>query len=128
MSSSWTPHDLQRVNASDELVIAVRRADGTLRSGVPIWVVCVDQHVYVRTWYRRPNGWFGHALRSRRAHIQVSDLRADVTIADLGEGTTELRGAIDNAYRTKYASNGSSTIVQMVSDTAAATTLRLEPE
>lgn len=95
---------------------------------MPIWVVCVDHHVYRRTWYRRPNGWFGHALHSHRARIRVPDLQADVTITDLGEGTTDLRARIDNAYRTKYAHHGHTATEQMVSNSAAATTLRLTPE
>jgi len=38
--------------------IAAKRADGTLRRWLPIWVVCIGEHVYVRTWYRRNTGWW----------------------------------------------------------------------
>ncbi len=54
-----------------ELRIRVRRADGTLRAAVPVWVVTAAAQVYVRTWYRRDTGWFGGVLRSRRARILV---------------------------------------------------------
>ncbi len=108
-----------------ELHIAVKRTDGTLRRWTPIWVVCADGQVYVRTWYRRDTGWFGHALRSRRARIRVPGLEADAAVEDVGEGTAGLRESIDAAYRNKYGSSGGSSMVEA---TAAATTLRLSPE
>jgi hypothetical protein len=48
--TTWSPEESQRIGESEELEIAVRRADGGLRRWVPIWVLCVDRHVYVRTW------------------------------------------------------------------------------
>jgi hypothetical protein len=87
--------------------------------------VCADKQVYVRTWYRRDTGWFGHALRSRRARVRVPGLETDVTVEDVGEGTAELTESIGTAYCAKYGSAGSTS---MVSASAAATTLRLTAE
>jgi len=78
MTATWIPEDLGRIDSADELEIAVKRADGTLQRWVPIWVVCVGEQVYVRTWHRRDTGWFGHALRSRRARIRVPGVEVDV--------------------------------------------------
>jgi hypothetical protein len=60
MTAAWSPEQLKRIGRAEELQIAAKRADGTLRRWVPIWVVCVGEQVFVRTWYRRDNGWFGH--------------------------------------------------------------------
>lgn len=125
MTATWSLHELQCIDTARELYIAVKRADGTRRHWTPVWVVCADNQVYVRTWYRRDTGWFGHALRSRRARVRVPGLEADVTLEDVGEGTAELSESIDTAYRTKYGSAGSTS---MVTASAAATTLRLNPE
>ena len=125
MPGTWSPEDLERIGSAGELEIAVKRADGTLRHWVPIWVVRAGGQVYVRTWYRRETGWFGHALSSRRARIRVPGLEADAAIADVGNGTAQLRAGIDAAYRTKY---GSSPAASMVTPAAAATTLQLSPE
>jgi hypothetical protein len=65
MTFAWSPDELDRIGGAEELQIATKRADGTLRREVPIWVVCAGGQVYVRTWYRRDNGWFGHAVESR---------------------------------------------------------------
>jgi hypothetical protein len=128
MTIAWTPEQLQQIGASDELEIAVRRAGGTLGRWVPIWVVCTSDQVYVRTWYRRPGGWFGQVLESRRGSIRVPDLQADVTVTDISGNSADLRASVDNAYRTKYGHYGRDTVEKMVSDAAAATTLWLQPE
>jgi hypothetical protein len=51
MTAAWSPGELERIATTDELQIASKRADETLRRWVPIWVVCVGERVYVRTWY-----------------------------------------------------------------------------
>jgi hypothetical protein len=122
MTALWSPDDLRLMNAAGELWIAVKRSDGSLRRWVPIWVVCAGGQVYVRTWYRRDTGWFGHALRSRRARIRVPGLEADVTIEDIGDASTEVTTHVDAAYRTKY---GHGEAGSMVTASAAATTLQL---
>ncbi|GAA1769027.1 DUF2255 family protein [Streptomonospora arabica] len=123
MTASWSPEDLRRLDSVGELEIAVERSDGSLRGWVPIWVVCTGGQAYVRTWYRRDTGWFGHALRSRRARIRVPRLEADVAIDDIGDGSPQVTADVDAAYRAKYGRAGAGS---MVTPTAAAATLRLD--
>jgi hypothetical protein len=129
MPATWSAAELARIDGSDELQIAVRSRDETLRRWVPIWVVCVGDQVYVRTWHRRDNGWFGRVLESRRAQIRVPGLDAAVAVLDVGsDEDAEPRAGVDAAYRAKYGRYGSTTVDRMVNDDAAATTLRLNPE
>jgi hypothetical protein len=128
MTATWSPDELQRIGSAQELEIAVKCADGTVRRWVLIWVVCVGDQVYVRTWYRRETGWFGHVLDSRQARIRVPGLEADVAVADIGGGPAQLRADIDAAYRTKYGSSGSSSVDAMGAGAAAAATLQLSRE
>ena len=44
---SWTTDELDRIGDAEELHIAPRRKDGTLRRAVPIWVVRVGDELYV---------------------------------------------------------------------------------
>jgi hypothetical protein len=125
MNASWSPEELRLVNAAGELQIAVKRSDGSLRHWLPIWVVCPGGQMYVRTWYRRDTGWFGHALRSHRARIRVPGLEADVTIKDIGDASAQVNADVDAAYRAKYGHVGAGS---MVTATAVATTLQLDPE
>jgi hypothetical protein len=128
VTATWTPEQLQRIDGSDELEIASRRADGTLRQFVPIWVVRVDDQVYVRTWHRRTTGWFGRVLDAGRARVRVPGLEADVAVEDVGAGPGPLRSQVDAAYRAKYGRYGDGTVGQMVADEAVAATLRLSPD
>jgi hypothetical protein len=128
MTPGWSPDELERIASADELEIAAKRVDGTLRRWLPIWCVRYEAHLYVRTWHRRGGGWFGQVLGSRQARIRVPGLEADVTVEDIGEGTAQLRAGIDAAYRDKYGRYGSSSVDPMVAPAAAAATLRLSPE
>lgn len=128
MSVPWTSDALSGLDTADELEIAARRPDGTLLRYAPIWVVCAGDVVYVRTWHRRDTGWYGSAVRVRRARIRFSNTEIDVTIDDLGAAGAAVREAVDTAYRAKYGRYGAGTVDRMVSDDAAATTLRLRPE
>ncbi len=127
ISTAWTPEQLCAVANARELEIAGVRADGRPRRWLPIWVVCVDEHVYVRTWYRRTTGWFGQVTRAGRARIRVPGLEIDVVVADLGESDPGLRAAVDQAYRAKYGTPGDAAAAGMVTEASAATTLRLAP-
>ena len=125
MTATWSPDDLRLMDGAGELEIAVERSDGSLGQWVPIWVVCAGGQTYVRTWYGRDTGWFGDALRSRRARIRVPGLEADVTIENIGDASTQVTADVDAAYRIKYGRGGSGS---MVTATAAATTLQLNPQ
>jgi hypothetical protein len=53
---------------------------------------------------------------------------ADIAIEDIGDDEGELRASVDAAYRAKYGRYGETTVERMVTDDAAATTLRLVPQ
>ena len=125
---TWTADELAHFAAADELEITARRPDGTLRAWTPIWVVVADGQVYVRTWHRRDTGWFGRAVASRRARVRVPGVEVDVRVTDLGPGDADVRARIEAAYLTKYRRYESATVHRMVTDDAAAATLRLGPD
>lgn len=121
--TTWTPDELDRIAAADELRIQPRRADGTLRAPVPVWVVRDGDDLYVRSW-RGPGGaWYRTALTSREGHIQAGGVRKDVSFAEVGDDAGE---RIDAAYRTKYG-RYSTYVAPMVAPAARETTLRLVP-
>ncbi len=122
--NDWTSDERTRVGAADELSIAPYRADGTLRPAVPIWVVRVGEALYVRSYRGRAGGWFRDALRSGRGRIRAGGVERDVTFAEPDAG---VQGAIDRAYREKYARYGDTYVVPMVAPDAVAATFRLIP-
>jgi hypothetical protein len=48
--SQWTSDKLEKIGAAEELRIAPRRRDGSLRTPVTVWVVRVGDDLYVRSW------------------------------------------------------------------------------
>lgn len=124
---SWSLEQLARVDQAPELEIATRRPDSSLRRWLPIWVVRANDEVFVRTWYRRDTGWYGHAVQDRAATVRVPGLEADVTIEYVGASDAGVRTRVDEAYRAKYGAGGRGDIGGMTTDEAAATTLRLTP-
>ena len=47
----WTSDDLDRIGNAEELQLASRRPDGTLRPYVTIWVVRSGEDLYIRSAY-----------------------------------------------------------------------------
>jgi hypothetical protein len=47
--TGWTADELEKIEIADELEIASLRSDGTLGSKRTIWVVRVDDDLYVRS-------------------------------------------------------------------------------
>jgi hypothetical protein len=120
--TNWTDDQLDRIGGAAEVAIAPRRPDGSLGTTTIIWVVRQGTGIYVRSW-RGPRGqWFTAAKRTGEGHIRAGAVDRDVTF-EPAEGVD--RGAIDRAYRAKY--GRSSYVDAMVTDTAAAATLRIIP-
>jgi hypothetical protein len=119
----WTADELDRVGAAEELEIAPRRPDGTLRPAVPIWVVRVGDDLYVRSWRGSSGAWFRAAQLRRAGHVRAGGVDKDVAFVDADPAVAD---AVDAAYRDKYA-RYPSYVPPMVGDQARATTLRLVP-
>ena len=60
--SDWTIDELTRLGRADELGIASRRPDGSLRPFVTIWFVRLGDDIFVRSAYGHDNPWFQRAL------------------------------------------------------------------
>jgi hypothetical protein len=121
--TAWTNEELTRIGAADELQIAPRRRDGTLRNPRTIWVVRHDDDLYIRSVNGRTSAWFRGAQVRHEAHIQAGGVDKDVRLVE----TDDLNDQIDAAYRTKYRRYAASIIDTIVSPQARAATLRLVP-
>jgi hypothetical protein len=119
----WTTNDLTRIGDADDLHIAPRRKDGTLRPAVPIWVVRVGDELYVRSWRGDDGSWYRAAQTSGEGHISAGGVERDVAYVPAGD---EVNDAVDDAYRQKYGRYASYIEARIVPQ-ARATTLRLVP-
>ena len=121
--TAWTNDELTRIASADELQIAPRRRDGTLRNPRTIWVVRVGDDLYIRAVNGRTSAWFRGAQVRHEAHILAGGVYKDVRLVE----TDYLNDQIDAAYRTKYRRYAASIIDTIVSPQARAATLRLVP-
>lgn len=126
--STWTPDELERIGGAEELGVASRRADGTLRTHITIWVVRAGDELYIRSAYGADNPWFRRARASARANIRAGGLERDVALELVPSGAVSQHGAIDAAYHAKYDRYGPRIVDTVVGPKAAEVTFRLRKE
>ncbi|HEY3083663.1 MAG TPA: DUF2255 family protein [Chloroflexota bacterium] len=122
--SAWTTDELSKIEAADELELASRRRDGTLRNPVTVWVVRHGDDLYVRSWRGRTATWFRSVRARPEGHIRAGGVLKEVQFVDPDPGVDD---ALDAAYRAKYRRRGASYVDQMVSPEARSATIRLVP-
>ena len=122
--TTWTAEELDRVGAADELQIASRSADGSLRPFVTIWVARVGDELFVRSAYGPGNPWFRRAQASGAGRIRAGGVERDVAFV---EPPADVHEAVDAAYHAKYDRYGPKIVGTVVGPQVIATTLRLEP-
>jgi hypothetical protein len=122
--TSWTDDELNKIDAAEELEIATLRPGGTSRKPVTIWVVRVEQDIYVRSAYGTNAAWYRATKVRHEGHIDVASLRKDVTF----EGADPAVGdQIDAAYRNKYRRHGAQYVNSVTTAEAQSTTIKLVP-
>ncbi|MET7457322.1 DUF2255 family protein [Streptomyces sp. NPDC005574] len=121
--TTWTSDELHHIAGADELEMAPRRRDGSLRGPVPIWVVRDGDDLYVRSFRGPAGSWWRTARASHEGHIRAGGVDRDVTFVEVRDD--EIDDRIDTAYRAKYGRFGGAYVDPMVS--ARGTTLRLVP-
>jgi hypothetical protein len=122
--TTWTSEELAKIGNAEELAIAARRPDGTLRPFVTIWVVHTGGELYVRSVKGRSGTWFRRALAAGEGRIRAGGVERDVAFEEAGP---EVYAAVTAAYHEKYDRYGPSVVGSVVSAESAATTLRLVP-
>jgi hypothetical protein len=115
---------LARIGQAEELEIASRRADGSLRSFITIWVVRLGDGLYVRSMYGPPNPWFQRALASGKGRIRAGGVERDVAFEEPGSAVDQ---DLHAAYHAKYDRHGARIVGTVVSSEAARAMLRLVP-
>ena len=121
--TAWTADELARIGAADELEVAARRRNGTLRKPVTIWVVRVGDDLYIRSWRGRAGSWYRTAQDSHEGRISAGGVDKDVAFVDADDAVND---AVDEAYREKYR-RYANYVQPMIRPEARATTLKLVP-
>ncbi|MGV9711483.1 DUF2255 family protein [Gordonia sp. NPDC003424] len=120
---TWNTRQLDRIGDSEELHITSYRQDGSLRKWIPIWVVRVDDDLYIRSAYGADGAWYRHATAGT-ARVQVGDIESDATLEKVTD--TQLNDRVADAYRAKY-HNQPGALKPMLDAPSAASTVRILP-
>jgi len=121
---TWTKSELDKIAKAEELEIARRRRDGTLRDPVTVWMVRVGDDLYIRSVNGRTGAWFRAAVASHQGRVKAGGVQRDVTFVEANDAPN---GEIDRAYRAKYGRYAASIVNTVLTPQARAATLRLVP-
>ena len=122
--NGWTTEELDKIEAADELEIASLRSDGTLGGPRTIWVVRVDDDLFVRSVNGRTSDWFRGTKRRHEGRIRAGGVKKDVTFV---EADGDIEGRIDDAYREKYRRYAKNIVDSTLTPDARSATLKLVP-
>jgi len=122
--TDWTGEELSSIASADELRLASRRRDGSLRRPVTMWVVRHGDGLYVRSVKGRTGAWFRGTRARHEGHIRAGGVDKDVYFADAEDGITD---QLDAAYRSKYRRYPGSVVDTVVTPQARSATIKLVP-
>jgi hypothetical protein len=115
--------EITSIAAADDLHIAPFREDGkTYGTPTWIWVVVVDNELYVRAYNGVQSRWYKSAIQQKAGQIIEAGMNKDVRFEPV-QG--DINNAIDEAYKKKYSS--SPYLSSMISNRARAATVRIIP-
>jgi len=119
--NTFTTSELATLDRTDELRIAGRRADDTLRKSVIIWMVTHNGELYVRSVNGVDAAWFRGTQVQGLGHISAGSVDKDVSFTRV----TDVDDELDAAYAAKYRSYPSA-VTAINSAKARETTLRVD--
>jgi hypothetical protein len=124
--TGWTSDELAKIDRAEELRLASRRRDGTLRNPVTVWVVRAGDDLYVRSMYGRTAAWFRGSQTRGDGRIMAGGVEKDVTF-DYVDADDKVNDQVDDGYRTKYRRYAAGIINHMLTPEVKAATIRLVP-
>lgn len=122
-TTAWTEEHLEAIGHAEELNLASRGPDGSLRPFVTIWVVRLGHDLYVRSVNGR-SSWLPRAVAAGEGRVRTGGLELDVAIQ---VAEPAIHAAVTAAYHAKYDRYGPSIVGTVVSGASATATLRLTP-
>ena len=120
----WSNEELDKIGSAEELRVATLRRDGILRKPVIIWVVRLDDNLYVRCVNGRKGAWFRGVLTRHEGHIRAGGVERDVSFVE--ESDPEINARIDEVYLSKY-KRYPQWVAPMVTPEVRAATIKLVP-
>lgn len=122
--TAWTATELDAIGRTEEIGIAALRPDGTLRKPVIIWIVRLEDELYIRSAYGRTAAWYRGTQACHTGRIKAGGVEKDVTFESAEPARHD---AIDAAFGTKYRGHPAQYVNMVLTREARSTTLRVAP-
>ena len=93
---------------------------------IGIWMVVVQNRLFVRSWSIKARSWYRTFLKDPRGFIQVG--KRAIPVRAVRTRSARLRAAVDRAYLKKYATKWEAKYAKdLASPKSRATTIELRP-
>ena len=122
---TWTNDELIKIGTAEELQIRSLRRDGSLRNPVTVWVILLNNDLYVRSVNGRNGAWFRGTQVCHEGRILAGGIERAATFVE--EANPAINDQIDTAYRTKYRRYATSIVNSVLTPQARAATIKLVP-
>ena len=122
LSETLSREEIHLIAEKDDFHIAPFRADGkTFGTPTWIWVVEVENELYVRAYYGVKSRWYNSAKEQKAGKIEAAGMVKKVRFEVISDA--KLNSKIDDAYRDKY--SRSSYLNHMIGSTSKAATIKI---
>jgi hypothetical protein len=122
--AAWKSDVLTRIGGAEEVEIEVLGRDGKMRRPVTIWLVRVDDDLYVRSVRGRSGAWFRAVQQTHQGRLSGAGLEKD---ARFEEGEASINDQVDATYRAKYRRYAGRILDSCLTPEARSTTMRVVP-
>ena len=121
LSTTLSAEEISRIARYDDFHIAPFREDGkTFGTPTWIWVVEVENKLYVRAYNGNQSRWFKAAISQKRGKIEAAGIVRRVRFEPVNG---IINAEIDEAYKQKY--SNSPYLGAMISERAKAATVQI---
>ena len=124
--------DAKDARFNDEVIEALRKAKtlgvraGTEHRYTSVWLVVVDDRVFVRSWNDKPTGWFQAFKAQPRGTLRAGEL--EIPVRAKATRSARILDAVTAAFAEKYNTKGSRKWVEGFAEPSrVATTLEFVP-
>ena len=103
-NARFTGSTLQAIR--DGKILGLRAGSGKHRI-IGIWVVVVEERVFVRSWSVGEHGWYRALLDEPTGIITAPGRKSQIRVRAVRTRSERLRDAVSREYRRKYSTPGS---------------------
>ena len=125
MNGSFDPETLSLLDETEEVLIETRRAADSPEHRTIVWVVIVEDEVFVRSVRGRKGRWYRELSDNPEGALHAGERRIPVRATPTTDHATV--EAVSEAYRSKYEEPWPGPTAAMVRPDVLPTTLKLSP-